>query len=382
MMFNDREPVRFLDEEGNWDPSASAAEFAAELDDVGVPDLQAWYRAMVTTRAFDSECTNLQRQGQLALWAPSVGQEGCQVGFAFAAEPDDHFFPTYREHAIAHVRGVRFLDIAKQFRGITHGGWDVTDPANGNMHLYTIVLGAQTQHASGHALGQVLDAKRAAGVASLDPGEPGIPTGAASIALYGDGTTSQGEVSEAMVFATSYQTPLLMIVQNNRWAISVPVERQSRTPIYRRALGFGMKSVQVDGNDPLASYAVARQYLRGARTGDGPAFIEALTYRMGAHTTSDDPSKYRDGDEVEAWQRRDPITRLETYLRGQDVSDDFFEEVRETARRDILEVREGILALEHPEPDAMFAHVYAEDHPVIAEQRAWLAEYEASFEEE
>src|SRR5690625_2591717 len=124
MTFEDREPVRFIDDSGTWNPSDSAGDFSAELDDVTLDDVKAWYRAMVTTRAFDTECTNLQRQGQLALWAPSVGQEGCQAGFAFAAQDNDHIFPTYREHLMAHVRGVRFLDIAKQFRGVAHGGWD------------------------------------------------------------------------------------------------------------------------------------------------------------------------------------------------------------------------------------------------------------------
>src|SRR5699024_9822704 len=151
----------------------------------------------------------------------------------FAAGPDDHLFPAYREHLIADVRGVDFLDIAKQFRGLTHGGWDVTDPKNGNFHLYTLVLGAQTQHAQGFALSLVLDAKREAGVTRMDVGESGTPTQAASIVFYGDGTSSQGDANEAMVFAASYQTPTLFVVQNNRWAISVPVERQSRTPIYR-----------------------------------------------------------------------------------------------------------------------------------------------------
>lgn len=375
-------PVRFLDAEGNYNPSETAAEYAAELVNVGEQELREWFSAMVHTRAFDVECTNLQRQGQLALWVPSVGQEGCQAGIAFAAAPQDHIFPAYREHTVAHVRGVSFVQLAKLFRGLTHGGWDVTDPANGNFHLYTLVLGAQTQHATGFALGQVLDAKRAAGEREMLPGEPGTPTTAATIVFYGDGTSSQGDANEALVFAASYQTPELFVVQNNQWAISVPVARQTRTPLYLRAQGFGVRAVQIDGNDPLAGYAVARRLLAQARAGEGPGYIEALTYRIGAHTTSDDPTRYRDAGELAEWEKRDPIMRLEAYMRGLGTRAEFFTETRESARVVALETREAILSLPAPTPDSMFANVYAEPHIRIAEQREWLARYEASFEED
>lgn len=377
----DPEPIRFLDDAGNYAPSTTAAEYAAELEHLGETQLRQWYRDMVATRAFDTECTHLQRQGQLALWVPSVGQEGCQVGLAHALEPQDHVFPAYREHLVARVRGVQFIDVAKQFRGLSHGGWDVTDPANGNFHLYTLVLGAQTQHATGFALGQVLDAKRRAGDAALDAGEAATVTGEATMVFYGDGTSSQGDANEAMVFAASYQTPEVFVVQNNRWAISVPVERQSRTPLYRRGLGFGLRSVQIDGNDPLAAYAVGRRFLREARNGGGPGYIEALTYRIGAHTTSDDPTRYRENDELHEWQGRDPIARLETYLRSMGVGDDFFDEVRATADAEAKQVRDQILTAPEPTADTMFAHVYGEPHPRLEEQRAWLARYESSFEE-
>ena len=377
----DPEPIRFLDADGKYAPSETAAEYAAELEGVGLDDFKQWYRDMVDTRAFDTECTHLQRQGQLALWVPSVGQEGCQVGLARATEPQDHIFPAYREHLIAKVRGVDLVNVAKLFRGFTHGGWDVTDPANGNFHLYTLVLGAQTQHATGYALGQVLDAKLAASNTALDAGEPGIATGEATMVFYGDGTSSQGDANESMIFAASYQTPEVFVVQNNRWAISVPVTRQSRTPLYRRALGFGMRSVQIDGNDPLAAYAVGRRFLRLAREGQGPGYIEALTYRIGAHTTSDDPTRYREAGELEEWQTRDPIARLEVYLRSQGVGDEFFAEVAETADHAAKQVRDAVLKLPAPDADSMFANVYSEEHPRIEEQRAWLEQYEASFQE-
>ncbi|WP_024356906.1 thiamine pyrophosphate-dependent enzyme [Leucobacter chironomi] len=377
----DPEPIRFLDEAGAYAPSATAAEFADELAAVGIDEFKQWYRDMVSTRAFDTECTHLQRQGQLALWVPSVGQEGCQVGLGRAAEPQDHIFPAYREHAIAHIRGVPLVQVAALFRGLTHGGWDVTDPAHGNFHLYTLVLGAQTQHATGYALGQLLDAKRRAADTALDAGEAGTATGEATMVFYGDGTSSQGDANEAMIFAASYQTPEVFVVQNNGWAISVPVARQSRTPLYRRALGFGLRAVQIDGNDPLAAYAVGRRFLRLAREGHGPGYIEALTYRIGAHTTSDDPTRYREAAELELWQQRDPIVRLEQHLRSLGVDDAFFEEAREAADREAKRIRDGILTLPAPEADSMFTHVYSEPHPRIEEQREWLARYEASFAE-
>lgn len=378
----DPEPIRFLDEAGNYAPSATAAEYADELAGVGVAEFSQWYRDMVSTRAFDVECTHLQRQGQLGLWVPSIGQEGCQVGLAHATEPQDHIFPAYREHTVAKVRGLPLVKLAALFRGLTHGGWDVTDPANGNFHLYTLVLGAQTQHATGYALGQLLDAKRAAADTTLDAGEAGIATGDATMVFYGDGTSSQGDANESMVFAASYQTPEVFVVQNNQWAISVPVARQSRTPLYRRALGFGIRGVQIDGNDPLAAYAVGRRFMNLARTGGGPGYIEALTYRIGAHTTSDDPTRYREDHELAGWEARDPIARLEAHLRSLGVDDGFFAEVAETADREAKLIRDEILQLPTPEPDSMFANVYSEEHPRIEEQRAWLARYEASFEDQ
>lgn len=375
----DPEPIRFLDDEGTYAPSSSAAEYAAELEQVGQAEFRQWYRDMLITRVVDTECTHLQRQGQLGMWVQSIGQEGCQVGLAHALEPQDQVFPAYREHLIAKVRGVDYVNIAAQFRGLTHGGWDVTDPANGNFHLYTLVLGTQIQHATGMALGQLLDAKKRQGVTSMDAGEPGTETGEATMVFYGDGTSSQGDANEAMVFAASYQTPEVFVVQNNRWAISVPVERQSRTPLYRRAIGFGIRSVQIDGNDPLAAYAVGRRFLREARNGGGPGYIEALTYRIGAHTTSDDPTRYREDQELEEWQGRDPIARLEMYLRSLGTDDVFFEEVAEAAATEAKRVRDELLRLPAPEPDTMFANVYSDEHPRIEEQRAWLERYEASF---
>ena len=259
------------------------------------------YRDMIKVRALDREGANLQRQGQLGLWVPSHGQEGAQVGSAYATRPQDHVFPSYREHAVGMVRGIDPVGILALLRGVTHGGWDPTDPAVRNFHLYTLVIGSQTLHATGYAMGIALDGKVGTGDAASDE---------AVITYFGDGATSQGDVSEAFVFAASYQTPQVFFLQNNHWAISVPVSTQSRTPLYLRSSGFGIPGVQIDGNDVLASYAVTAKHLDDARSGEGPSLIEALTYRMGAHTSSDDPSKYRTDDEVAYWAARDPLIRF------------------------------------------------------------------------
>src|SRR5690606_19204017 len=239
-------------------------------------------------RAFDRQATNLQRQGQLALWPPSFGQEAAQVGSIRAARPQDHIFPSYREHVVATVRGVDPVAIIRLMRGLTHGGWDPTDPKNGNTHLYTLVLGSHALHSTGFGMGLVFDGRCGTGDPERDE---------AVMVYYGDGASSQGDVHEAMVFAASYQTPQVFFLQNNQWAISVPVSTQTRVPFAQRSSGYGIPSVRVDGNDVLASFAVSRVALDEARAGKGPRAIEAETYRLGAHTTSDDPTKYRTSDE-------------------------------------------------------------------------------------
>ncbi len=364
--------VRFLAADGSFAPSPAAEPYLDLVAGLADADLEGFYRDMAVIRAFDVQATNLQRQGQLALWPPSFGQEAAQVGSARAARAQDHLFPSYREHVVTRIRGVDPLDIIRLMRGLTHGGWDPTDPKNGNTHIYTMVLGAQTLHATGFGMGLVFDGRCGTGDPERDE---------AVIVYYGDGASSQGDVHEAMVFATSYQTPEVFFLQNNQWAISVPVATQSRGPLYRRGAGYGMPSIPVDGNDVIASWAVTRLALEEARAGGGPRAIEAMTYRMGAHTTSDDPTKYRTSDEEESWRRRDPIARMETYLQARGASEAFFADVEAESRAVADDVRTRTNALGGIETEAMFAHVYSEPHPLIDEQRAWLAGYEASFEE-
>jgi Pyruvate/2-oxoglutarate dehydrogenase complex, dehydrogenase (E1) component, eukaryotic type, alpha subunit len=263
------------------------------------------------------------------------------------------------------------LHIVRMLRGLTHGGWD--PKTHNNFHLYTLVIGSHTLHATGYAMGIGLDGSVATGDVNTDE---------ISMVYFGDGATSQGDTHEAMVFAQSYQAPVLFFLQNNHWAISTPVRVQSRTPLAQRAAGYGIPSRQIDGNDALISYAVTREMADQARSGVGPQFIEALTYRIGAHTTSDDPTKYRDEDELRFWTERDPITRFEAFLRAQGEQDSFFREVGEQARDEVSDLRKEVLALPTPEPSEMFKHVYSADHAPLAAEAEWFADYEGSFVEE
>jgi pyruvate dehydrogenase E1 component alpha subunit len=361
--------IQLLSPDGRLVESDANAPYLPRISTLSDAQLRDFHRQMVVVRRFDIEAGNLQRQGQLALWIPSLGQEGAQVGSGYAARRQDHIFPAYREHAVGRIRGLDLMRIIELLRGQSHGGWD---PATtGNFHLYTLVIGSQTLHATGYAMGITLDGATGTGDPEKD---------AAVVAYFGDGASSQGDVSEALVFAASYQAPILFFLQNNHWAISVPVERQSRTPLYLRGTGFGIPSVQIDGNDVLASYAVSAELLDEARAGGGPRFIEALTYRMGAHTTSDDPTKYRENDDVQFWSERDPIARFETFLRARGEGDAFFADVATEAEDLAAEIRTRIVSLVAPTAERIFSNVYAEPHPLVDEQRAWLAAYESSFE--
>ena len=360
--------VQLLSTEGKIVTSDAAAEYLPYIDQLSDDQLRDFHRNMVVMRMIDLDAANLQRQGQLAMWIPSLGQEAAQVGSGFAARPQDHLFPAYREHAVARIRGVDPIRLIALLRGLSHGGWD--PQLNGNFHLYTLVIGSQTLHATGYAMGIQLDGAMATGDLEADE---------AVMVYFGDGATSQGDVSEALVFAASYQTPQVFFLQNNHWAISVPVTRQSRTPLYLRPSGFGIPSVQIDGNDVLASYAVTRANLDATRSGDGPRFIEALTYRMGAHTTSDDPTKYRRSEDLEFWTAADPISRFEAYLRSRGEGDEFFAEVATEGADAASDIRRRIHDLVTPLASSMFANVYSEPHPVMDAQLAWLEAYEASF---
>ena len=361
--------IQLLSPEGTLVENDVNAEYMPLITALTDEQLLEFHRQMVVIRRFDVEAANLQRQGHLALWIPSLGQEAAQVGSGSALRPQDHVFPTYRQHVVARMRGVDLIKIIEMLRGLSHGGWDPKEV--GNFHLYTVVLGSQTLHATGVAMSMTLDGSTATGNPETD---------GAVLTYFGDGASSQGDVSEALVFAASYQAPTIFFLENNHWAISVPVSRQSRTPLYRRGEGFGIPSVQIDGNDVLASYAVTKNNIDAARAGGGPRFIEALTYRMGAHTTSDDPTKYRDDTELTFWTEHDPVARFEKFIRARGASEAFFADIKQEGDDLAADIRARTITLTPPPASSMFAHVYAEAHDLMDEQAAWLAGYESSFE--
>jgi 2-oxoisovalerate dehydrogenase E1 component alpha subunit len=337
--------------------------------DFSAEQVRGFYRDMVLTRRIDTEATALQRHGELGIWAQLLGQEAAQIGAGRALRPQDYVFPTYREHGVAWCKGVDPLDLLGLFRGVDQGSWD---PAENNFGLYTIVIGAQTLHATGYAMG----IQRDGDVGTGDPDRD-----AAVIAHFGDGASSQGDVNEAFIFAASYNAPVVFFCQNNQWAISEPIERQTRIPLYQRALGFGFPGVRVDGNDVLATYAVTQAALQRARDGQGPTLVEAYTYRMGAHTTTDDPTRYRLSDDLERWKLKDPIARIEVYLRRNGLADDeFIASVQQEADDLGVRLREGCKALPDPAPLSIFDHVYTELTDELEEQRAGFEAYLASFE--
>ena len=362
------EMVQLLTPEGQRVENAEYDEYVKDLTD---EDLRGFYRDLVLIRRVDAEATALQRQGELGIWASLLGQEAAQVGSGRAMRPQDYAFPTYREHGVAWCRGVNPLNLLGLFRGVNHGGWD---PNEKNFHLYTIVIGAQTLHATGYAMGIQRDGDVGTGDDERD---------AAVIAYFGDGATAQGDVNESFVYAAVNNAPVVFFCQNNQWAISEPNERQTRIPLYQRARGFGFPGVRVDGNDVIAVYAVTKAALERARSGNGPTFVEAYTYRMGAHTTSDDPTKYRVSAEVEVWKHRDPIERLKSYLvHTQKTDQAFFDAIEAEADTLAADVREGCLSMPDPTPDSMFDHIYVEEHPVVEAERKEFAAYHAGFEGE
>jgi len=340
--------------------------YRCDLDDQAIRGL---YRDLVLTRRIDTEATALQRQGELGIWASNLGQEAAQIGSGRALRGQDHAFPTYREHGVAWCRGVDPLRLLGLFRGVDQGGWD---PRETNFHLYTIVIGAQTLHATGYAMGIQRDGAVGTGDAERD---------AAVVAYFGDGATSQGDVNEAFIWASVLNAPVVFFCQNNQWAISEPMERQSRIPLFQRAQGFGFPGVQVDGNDVLACHAVTTAALQRARDGQGPTLVEAFTYRMGAHTTSDDPTRYQLREDLEHWKLKDPIARLKAYLiRGGLIEEAFLTDLAAESDAIAQRLREGCLSMPDPDVLDIFDQVYAEQTTELAQQKEQYAAYLSSFD--
>lgn len=358
------EMVQLLTPDGN---RVEHDDFAYEGD---LHDMVALLRDMVLARRFDSEATALQRHGELGLWPPSLGQEAAQIGSGRAIRAQDVVFPTYREHGVAYCLDVPLKQLLALFRGADAGIWEGTE----RFRNYSLVIGTQTLHATGYAMGLMFDGA----LSNDDPAD-----NSAVIAYHGDGASSQGDVNEAYVFASSYQAPVVFFCQNNQWAISEPIALQSRIPLYQRAQGFGFPGIQVDGNDVLAVHAVTRWAADRARSGQGPVFIEAYTYRMGAHTTSDDPSKYRRQEETDTWRGRDPIARLRTYLmNAQAIDEKFLADLDEEAETFGADVRSWVSEITDITMDQVFRAVHAEPTIELEAQRREYAEWVAGFEED
>lgn len=364
------ELVQLLDADGKLKEHEVYSSYVKELDDAALRDL---YRHMSLERRFDAEATSLQRQGQLALWAPALGQEAAQVGTIAALKTTDRVFPTYREHAMALYRGISPEALMATFRAARHTGWD---PNTYNFNTYSIVLASQTLHAAGWAMGIAQDLRT--GTMPHDKAADEVV-----LACFGDGASSQGDLHESMVFAASYELPMLYFLQNNHWAISVPSTTQSRVPLADRAAGYGFEGVRVDGNDLLGSYAVARHLAEEIRAGAGPKLIESVTYRIGAHTTADDPTKYRSAEEVQEWTAKDPLARYRTWLEAHQTADAaFFEQTDQEAADLAADLRRAVLTMETIDIERVFDTVYAEPHRQVETEKAWLKDYEAGFAEE
>ncbi len=312
------------------------------------------YAHMVLTRQFDERMFKLQRQGRLGTFARVAGQEGAHVGAAFALSPEDWLVPAFRETGALLHRGISMVRVLQVWGGDERGG---AFPHDLRTLPIAIPVGTHMLHAVGIAW-----AMKAAGEDS------------AVLTVFGEGATSEGDFSEAMNMAGVFQVPVVFLCQNNQYAISVPYTRQTASPtVAQKALAYGMFGVQVDGNDVFAVYRAVSDALERARTGHEPTLIEAYTYRVTDHTTSDDARRYREDEEVDVWRQRDPIERLARYMRAAELIDEAMEaEVLAEADRQVAEAVAAFEALAPPGPEEIFAHVFAEKTPQLIEQEAEL----------
>lgn len=344
-------PISLIDEKGAAVRGKATGGFAMPSVEV----LLDLFRRMTLARRFDVQVTALTRQGRLATYPSALGQEACEIAAVAALSEQDWLFPTYRDSIALLTRGVTPLEILAFFRGDWHMAFD---PKRYRIAPQSTPLATQALHAVGLASAAKLKA---------DP--------VVALTFLGDGSTSEGDAHEAFNFAGVWQAPTVFLIQNNQYAISVPLSRQSHArTLADKAIGYGMPGYSVDGNDPAAMYAVLSAAVERARVGGGPTLIEGVTYRMEAHTNSDDPTRYRNADEVDAWRRRDPLTRLEAYLRkagalDDDVAAQFAEDAEELA----AQTRDVMNAAPELDPLELFDHVYANARPALAEQRDALA---------
>ncbi|WP_280706787.1 pyruvate dehydrogenase (acetyl-transferring) E1 component subunit alpha [Kitasatospora sp. GP30] len=337
----DPSPVRMLDTD--------------ELKDQDPALLLDLYRRLVVGRRYNQQATTLTKQGRLAVYPSSTGQEACEVAAAMVLRPGDWLFPSYRDTLAVVGRGVDPLEALTLLRGNAHTGYD---PRATRTAPLCTPLATQAPHAVGLA-----HAARLAG----DP--------VVALAMMGDGGTSEGDFHEALNFAAVLNAPVVFLVQNNGYAISVPLTQQSAAPtLAHKAVGYGMRGRLVDGNDVVAVHQVLAEAMEQARTGGGPTLVEALTYRLDAHTNADDATRYRGSDEVAAWQEHDPLLLMERRLRAMDLLDDATAaEASEAAETLAARMRAEFHAEPVLDPMSLFQHVYAHPTPQLLEQQHQLA---------
>ncbi|MFC4543937.1 pyruvate dehydrogenase (acetyl-transferring) E1 component subunit alpha [Halosolutus amylolyticus] len=326
---------------------------------VNTEDALACYRDMVRTRRFDERALALQRRGWMSGYPPFKGQEASQVGAAHALAADDWLVPTYRSNAMQIAHGVPMSDILLFRRGYP----EYTSDHDLNVFPQAVPIATQIPHAAGLGM-----------AANYTDSEEAI------CCYFGDGATSEGDFHEGLNFAGVFDAPVVFFCENNHWAISLPRERQTASAtIAQKAEAYGFEGVRVDGNDPLAVREVVAEALDAARDGD-PVLVESLTYRQGAHTTSDDPTRYRDDrDDLPDWRTADPLDRYESFLREEGVlDDDIVGEIEDEAERELEEAVEIAESTPMPDPEDVFDPVYDEVPPRLADQRAWLEDFTAA----
>ncbi len=343
------DPIRFLD------PDGRRISQHGDYREPPIDLLVRAYRQMVVGRRFDAQCTALTRQGRLAVYPSSRGQEACQIGGVLALRTTDWVFPTYRESMALVARGIDPAQVLTLLRGNWHCGYDC---AAWHTAPQCTPLGTQAVHAAGLAY------------ALWRKGSDAVV-----LVYVGDGATSEGDFAEALNFAAVFAAPVIFLVQNNGYAISVPLSRQTVAPsLAYKGIGSGMRSEQVDGNDALAVLAVLDVAIEHARNGHGPFLVEAHTYRIEPHTNADDASRYRTEAEVADWRTRDPVDRLCAYLRSVGALALAEEEAITREAEDVAERLRQELGLDPVlEPDDLFRHVYAEPTTQLSEQRDQLA---------